>query len=71
MIVNGRQVVKEGEFQNDWADQPIRFAVEEGVRHEPLSVDERTRHFATPTISVDDGGAKPGVDEGRQACLRA
>lgn len=57
VIVNGQLVVNEGEFQKVWAGQPIRFPVEERSKIEPLTVDEWTRNFAIPTISVFQDGA--------------
>lgn len=59
VIVSGQQVVKKGEFQKVWAGQPIRFPVEDKGRHEQLSVEDWTRHFAISTFTVDDSGAKP------------
>jgi len=60
VIVNGQQVVKNGEFQKVWAGQPIRFPVEEKGRFAPASVEQWVKDFSVNTISVDDSPVNPG-----------
>ena len=62
VIVNGQVVVRNSEFQKVWAGQPIRFPIEERGRFKPITVEGWTRHFAIPTPSFDDSGAKPEHD---------
>jgi len=59
VIVNGQQVVKNGEFQKIWAGQPIRFPVEEKGRFEPASAEKWVKEFSVNTISVDDSPVNP------------
>jgi len=59
VIVNGQQVVKNGEFQKIWAGQPVRFPVEEKGRFEPASVEQWVKDFSVNTISVDDSPVNP------------
>ena len=59
VIVSGKMVVKNSEFQKVWAGQPIRFPVEEKRRFEPITVEGWAKQFTIPTVSVDLGGSKP------------
>ncbi len=59
VLVNGQQVVKNGEFQRVWAGQPIRFPVEEKGRFEPANVEQWVKDFSVNTISVDDSPVNP------------
>ena len=59
VIVNGQQVVKNGQFQKVWAGQPIRFPVEAKGRFEPASVEKWVKDFSVNTITVDDSPVNP------------
>ena len=59
VIVNGQQVVSNGQFQKIWAGKPIRFPVEEKGRFEPASVEQWVKDFSIDTIQVDDSPVKP------------
>jgi N-acyl-D-amino-acid deacylase len=59
VIVNGKMVVKNSEFQKVWAGQPIRYPVESKGRFVPASVERWIETFGIETFSVDDSGTKP------------
>lgn len=59
VIVNGRPVVKNGQFQKVWAGQPIRFPVEAKGRFEPASVEKWVKDFSIKTMTVDDSPVNP------------
>lgn len=59
VIVNGEQVVKNGQFQKVWAGQPIRFPVEAKSRFQPASVEKWVKDFSVNTITVDDSPVNP------------
>jgi len=59
VIVNGQQVVRNGQFQKVWAGQPIRFPVEGKGRFEPASVEKWVKDFSVNTITVDDSPVNP------------
>jgi len=59
VIVNGQQVVKNGQFQKVWAGQPIRFPVEGKGRFVPASVEKWVKEFSVNTITVDDSPVNP------------
>ena len=61
VIVGGQQVVKAGKFQKIWAGKPIRFPVEAKGKHEPVSIEDWTQHFAISTFTVDGSGASPST----------
>jgi len=61
VIVNGQQVVKNGQFQKIWAGQPIRFPVEGEGRFEPASVEKWVKDFSVNTIAVDDSPVNPNT----------
>lgn len=47
VIVNGKLVVKNSEFQKVGAGQPISFSVEQEGRFTPLDVEKWTRTFSS------------------------
>lgn len=57
VIVNGQQVIKEGEFQKIWAGQPIRYEAETESRFEGIDRAEWLKQMTIPTISMDESGA--------------
>lgn len=64
VIVGGKQVVKESEFQMGvWAGQPIRYPVEAEGRFQPASVEKWIDDFAITTLGpvIESAGSDPAV----------
>jgi N-acyl-D-aspartate/D-glutamate deacylase len=59
VIVSGKQVVKNGQFQEVWAGQPIRFPAEEKGRFVPVNIEKWVKDFSINTTSVDDSPVNP------------
>jgi hypothetical protein len=64
VIVGGKMVVKDSEFQKGvWAGQPIRYPVEDKGRFEPASVAKWVDNHSINTVGVniESAGSDGGV----------